>query len=275
MKNHEILFSNILTIENKDNFYNFYMKDGTMIEQNIKNATKFVDPSCASIFNMLFLDSTKILNENGQTRLLHLLNSLIFLKDDEKIIKIERLSNEKDCNLIQNLYNILKFDISYKATLSSENKFIIIVIEMLLGNDQSISERLIDKGSSLFSKYLKFVVVLAFINNQENSDIYNSSWIYWNKQYNNGKNVKCDLYEIIKINLKEELNKIKKRNNVYVRKMKLGIDGINWIKLLGIRNWETPYNKYYYLPKDIKFSSNQITSAFEFLKNFDDFSYLK
>lgn len=38
--------------------------------------------------------------------------------------------------------------------------------------------------------------------------------------------------------------------------MKLGIDGINWIKLLGIRNWETPYNNYYYLPKNIKFSSN-------------------
>ena len=274
MENEEILFTNIMSIENKNKIYSFHMKDGTVIEKYIENATKFVDPSCASVFEMLFLDSNQILNENGQTRLLHLLNSLIIQKNGDKFIKIEKLPNEKH-NLSSNLYNILKFGITFKATLSSKNEFKTIELEMQLGNDQSNAERLFRRGSYLFSEYDKNTIVLSFINKKENSDKYKSFWGYLNKSNNKGENVKLDFFETVVINLNEELMKIKKNSNVYVRNMKLGKDGINWIKLLGIRNWETPYNNYYYLPKNIKFSSNQIASAFEILKSFDELSYEK
>jgi hypothetical protein len=143
---------------------------------------------------------------------------------------------------------------------------------MQIGNDQNIIRRLLKYGSSLFRDTNKNTILLALVNINTFNDIFCSKTINLiEKKNSSGEEKKLDFLEIIIINLKEEIEKIKNKKRVTVMDKELGETGINWIKLLGFRHFEKPHNNYYFLPKNIEFNSKEINSAFKILQSINDF----
>ena len=143
---------------------------------------------------------------------------------------------------------------------------------MQIGNDQNIIRRLFKYGSSLFMETNKNTILLALVNVDTFNDIFCSKTINLIEKKNaSGEEKKLDFLEIIIINLKEEIEKIKNKKRVTVMDKELGETGINWIKLLGFRHFEKHHKNYYYLPKNIEFNSKEINSAFKILQSINDF----
>ena len=133
-------------------------------EKNL--SSQFVDPSYDPIFKKLFSDGFPFNGKKGIDRLLDLLNSIIFPNEEnKKFINIIYNSNESN-NLDANKKGNLRLDISCKGTIFDNNKkdTIIIDIELQLGNDSFIIERLFKYGSSLYRQFDKETLVLAFLN---------------------------------------------------------------------------------------------------------------
>ena len=142
---------------------------------------------------------------------------------------------------------------------------------MQIGNDQNIIRRLFKYGSSLFMETNKNTILLALVNVDTFNDIFCSKTINLiEKKNSSGEEKKLDFLEIIIINLKEEIEKIKNKKRVTVMDKELGETGINWIKLLGFRHFEKPHNNYYFLPKNIEFNSKEINSAFKILQSINE-----
>ena len=89
-----------------------------------ESCAKFVDPSYDSVFKAIFGDGNEIEGIKGNSRLLDLLNSLIFPKEKDKaFVEVMSISNEKGKISENNKTNsgILRFDISCKAIMLDKN----------------------------------------------------------------------------------------------------------------------------------------------------------
>ena len=65
-----------------------------------------------------------------------------------------------------------------------------------------------------------------------------------------------NLSKSIDINLKEEINKINNDKEIYINNRKIGDNGKEWIKLLGLRTWCAKQSNKFILPKTHKLSNN-------------------
>ena len=240
------------TLRNKSEIYSEY--------------SSIVDPSLAQIFNKIFEDD-KIL--------IHLLNSLLFPDDNEnKIIKIERILNESTI-LSNNIKGFFRFDVACKATYQNNdiNNIEIIDLEMQLGNDTELEDRLFQYGSSLYSKYSFKTVVLALINNKpKKNKPFLSSWIKNVKSDEKGNNIiNMNKFDIALINLYDVLQKISEGQPIFIRGKEIGSSGKKWLKLLSIRQWSHKLSKLQYaIPIFIINLPKEIEHAIHLLKNIDE-----
>ncbi len=69
-------------------------------------------------------------------------------------------------------------------------------------------------------------------------------------------NQKLPYLKIIEINLKEEIDKINNNEDIYINNRKIGDNGKEWIKLLGLRTWCAKQSNKFILPKTHKLSNN-------------------
>ena len=272
-----IEFCEINKIEtNKEkNEIKFILKNGKIIIKKTESCAKFVDPSYDSVFKAIFGDGNEIEGIKGDSRLLDLLNSLIFPKEKDKaFIEVMSISNEKSKIKENNKTNsgILRFDISCKAIMLDKNttKTKIIDVEMQLGKKTDLITRMKNYSYSLYQTYKLDTILIAFMNqdyiNDQNRSQYSFSSIYDTK----GTVIKEeDNIELAIVNLKEEISKAQKNEKIFVMKKELDNKGISWLKLLGIRQWEKPINDFYYLPKNVIFPSKQMESAFKMLQNYN------
>ena len=240
------------TLRNKSEIYSEY--------------SSIVDPSYDQIFKRMFEDDQK---------LIHLLNSLLFPDDNEnKIITIERISNEN--TIISNsLKGSFRFDVACKATYQNNdiNNIKIIDLEMQLGNDTELSDRLFKYGSSLYNKYSIKTVVLALINNKgKKNQPFLSSWMKNVITDDKGNNaINSNKFDIALVNLYDALQKISDDKPVFIMGKEIGASGKKWLKLLSIRQWSHKLSKLQYaIPIYISNLPKEIENAIHFLKNIDE-----
>ena len=276
-KDYTINFTDILNIQKgeKPNEFKYFLKNSKCYNEISEKNTQFVDPSYDSVFKTVFMGSEFFNGKNGKDRLLNLLNSLIFPK--EKGIKFTNLSynsNESNALTIKKS-DVLRFDISCDATITisdeKNKKSLTIDIEMQIGKDDEIIERLFKYGSSLYRETKKKTMVIAIINHTSKSKNCETQYLTLCKFDSDG-NLKeeKDFFQIIVINLRQELEKIEKGEKIIIKKKELDENGICWIKLLGIRNWGKNIGDFYVLPKNIIFPCEEIKSAYLLLKQIDE-----
>ena len=98
-KNSTINFSDILNIQKgkEENEFKYILKNSKCYEEISNKDTRFVDPSFDSVFKFIFMDTKLINKKDGKARLLNLLNSLIFPKEQEtKFTNLVYNSNESN-----------------------------------------------------------------------------------------------------------------------------------------------------------------------------------
>lgn len=275
-----INFYDIIEIHDgeKENEVEYILKNNESYIEKYDKTNKFVDPSYDAVFKTIFSED-KILNQkDGKARLINLLNSIIFPKEKTKrFTKITFHQNENNIMTIEKR-GLLRFDISCQALISGDKKEkdMMINVEMQLGNDEGIIQRLFKYGSSLYRLTNKKTIVLAFINNEYMINKLKSQYLNFTQFDPNGNlKMNLDFFQIIIINLKEELEKIKKNQKVIVKKNELDENGICWIKLLGIRNWGVTNNNYYILPKNVIFPSEELKSTYLLLNQVDEWQLQK
>ena len=240
------------TLRNKSEIYSEY--------------SSIVDPSFDQIFKKIFKDDKT---------LIHLLNSLLFPDDNEnKIIKIERISNENTI-LNNSLKGFFRFDVACKATYQNNdiNNIKIIDLEMQLGNDTDLEDRLFQYGSSLYRKYSFKTVILALINNKgKKNQPFLSSWIKNVKSDEKGNNItNMNKFDIAIVNLYDVLQKISDNQPIFIKGKEIGISGKKWLKLLSIRHWSHKVSKIQYaIPTFIINLPKEIEHAIHLLKNIDE-----
>jgi len=85
--------------------------------------------------------------------------------------------------------------------------------------------------------------------------------------------------EVYFINLQAEIGKLSKSEEISLNGKEICKTGKEWIKLLGLRHWETLENHSFYhryvIPKDTKDSDEVIQSALKILQSFDIISLIK
>ena len=224
--------------------YTFYSNSDSHLFK-AKILYELIDPSIDATFKYLFTDSDiKILED--------MLNSLLFPETHELTI-IQILNNEIiKPNQKQNKGTI-RSDIACKAKYNGGE--LIIGIEMQIGHYRNFSDRLLKYNVGLCYKYdyQKSWINGLFINT--NNDIKYSSYIHQNK-YHNGNQQELDFSKIVEIDLKEEINKIYRGEDISINNKKIGNHGKEWLKLLGLRTWCPKRNNRYILPKNYILSNN-------------------
>ena len=168
---------------------------------------------------------------------------------------------------------ILRFGISCKVTLydNKEKKNKIVNIEMQLGKKTGLIKRMINYAQSLYNMYKTETILIAFMNQNYINDDNNSQYTKQMILNPNGEIIKdIDNYEVIIVNLKNEISKHINNGKIYIKKKELDSNGICWLKLLGIRKWGKTFNNFYCLPKNINFPSNELKSAFILLQKYDE-----
>ena len=258
----------------------FILKNGEIITENINSCSKFVEPTYDSVFKSIFGDGNLINEKEGKDRLINLLNSLIFPNEESKcIIDINSISNEKS-KITKDSDNsgIMRFDISCKATILDKNKKTtkIIDVEMQNGKKTDILLRMDNYAYALYQTYKMETIVIAFMNQDYINDE-NRSQISIKTVYDNDGNIirKENGAKVIIINLKEEINKNQEKGKIKLNEKELNEVGISWLKLLGIRQWAKTVNNFYYLPKNVHFSSKELESAFILLQSYDEGELIK
>jgi len=276
-----INFHEIIKIEEEENDdkIKFTLQNRNIIKIKKNECIQFVDPSYDTVFKDIFGEGNVCNEKNGNDRLLNLLNSLIFpQKEDKYFTQVTSVSNEKGKISKGNKNSgILRFDISCKATLYDNKKKInkIINIEMQLGKKTGLIKRMINYAQSLYSIYKTETIVIAFMNQDYINDDNNSQYTKISIYKPQGEKIKdIDLYEVIIVNLKNEISKHINNENIYINKKELEIPGICWLKLLGIRQWGKSFNNFYYLPKNVSFPSDEMKSAFILLQKYNELELL-
>jgi len=280
-KKKSINFHEIIKIEEAENDdeIKFTLQNRNIIKTKKNDCIQFVDPSYDKVFKAIFGEDNVCNEKNGNDRLLNLLNSLIFPQQKDKYFtKVTSVCNEKGkINKGNENSGILRFDISYKATLYDSKKKTdkIVNIEMQLGKKKGLIYRMINYAQSLYNIYKTETILIAFMNqdyiNDDNNSLYTKHAIYNSK----GEKIKdIDIYEVIIVNLKNEISKHINNEQIYINKNELDLTGICWLKLLGIRQWGKAFNNFYCLPKNISFPSDELKSAFILLQKFNEIDLL-
>lgn len=273
----DVEFSQIVKIESGKikNQIKFILESGEIITENIESCSKFVDPAYDSVFKTIFEDGNILEKKGGNQRLLDLLNSLIFPNEESKrFIEVNSISNER-AKIKKKLDNsgIMRFDISCRAKVSDKEKNTtkIIDVEMQLGKKTDILSRMDKYANCLYETYKMETILIAFMNHD-----------YINEDNRSQFSIKivCDSegtlikekhdIEVIILNLKEEIEKNKNKKKIFLNKKELNKIGISWLKLLGIRQWGKTINNFYVLPKNVRFLSTELESAFKLLQSYDE-----
>ena len=223
--------------------YIFYGNEDKEYEDNI--IYEINDPAIDSTFKYLFAQTnTKLLGD--------MLNSILF-PDSPKLKNIEILNNEIVKPFQPHDKGTIRSDIACKAKLGSEN--IVIGIEMQLGIYGDFTRKLYRYNIGLATKndYKTSWSIGFFIEASEDNN--NSSLTELNKMENE-INQKLPYLKIIEINLKEEIDKINNNEDIYINNRKIGDNGKEWIKLLGLRTWCAKQSNKFILPKTHKLSNN-------------------
>lgn len=276
-KKNSINFYEIIKVEEAeiDDQIKLTLQNGNIIKTKRKDCIQFVDPAYDQVFKAIFEEGNECNGKNGNDRLLNLLNSLIFPQEKDKYFtKVTSVSNEKGkISKDKNNSGILRFDISCKVTLydNKEKKNKIVNIEMQLGKKTNLMKRMINYAQSLYNMYKTETILIAFMNQNYINDDNNSQYSEQNIFNPIGEKIKdIDNYEVIIVNLKNEISKHINNENIYIKKKELDSNGICWLKLLGIRQWSKTFNDFYCLPKNINFPSNELKSAFLLLQKYDE-----
>ena len=279
-KPNTIKFSRITKIEKGEkNIINFILENGETINENIESCVKFIDPSYDSVFKTIFNDGESLEGIDGKTRLLDLLNSLIFPTDKNKYIaEIISIGNEKG-NITEKYKDnseILRYDISCKAKIVDNNVKKIIDVEMQFGKKTDIITRMNNYANTLHQTYKLDTILIAFMNQDYISEENRSQFSFVSVYNSEGIVIKEeDNIEVVIVNLKEEIEKYQEKKKIFVKKKELGEIGISWLKLLGIRQWGKTFEDFYYLPKNIEFPSKELESAFNMLQHYDKKQLIK
>jgi hypothetical protein len=165
--------------------------------------------------------------------------------------------------------------VTCKATYQNNdiNNIKIIDLEMLLGNDTELEDRLFQYGSSLYKKYSFKTVILALINNKgKKNQPFLSSWIKNVKSDEKGNNItNMNKFDIALVNLYDVLQKISDNQPIFIKGKEIGISGKKWLKLLSIRHWSHKVSKIQYaIPIFIINLPKEIEHAIHLLKNIDE-----
>jgi len=256
----KINFNDIISIKKITNDqYIFNLKNNKKIIQN--EVKEIVEPTLDPIFKSIFTDEKEIDGINGKKRLLSLLNSILLPGNEEsKFTEIIFLPNES--NEVNRKINNFRFDIVCQAKLEKKNEIKLINIEMQLGKDTTIINRLFKYASDLYREYDTPTIVLGFINTKSEINVPSSSIQLYEKDPN-GNIIQClNFIQIITINIKKEIMKILNNEKIYVNEKELNEIGINWIKFFGLRHWAYLENNFYLLPKKMIIDSKEISSAY-------------
>lgn len=218
--------------------------DKYYLSNPIKDSIDIADPALDSTFKYLFIKNPEILR--------NMLNSILF-PEESKIYKL--IIIDKEISFPDQKFNkgTIRSDIACKAYI--DNNEIIVGIEIQIGYNSNFTQRLFkyQTGLSYINNYKQTLILGLFINAKKIPEFSSDTKPIKSQ---NGKSTIIDLFDIIEIDLQEEINKIISGKDIIINNKKLGVFGKEWIKLLGIRKWGNIMCGKYSLPKVTNLSSN-------------------
>ena len=233
-------------IKNNKNYIFFSHNDEEQYE--ISEPYYIPDPFIDSTFEYLFTHNNTKLLEN-------MLNSLLF-PDSPQLSDIQIIENDVDKDDEINNKGAFTSYLVCKAVLN-DNKIIILSIELQLGLYGDLTKRLFKHNMALsYKNEFKTVWSLGIFINLSKNHAYSSNTKL--NKIQDGEKKDIDFLNIIEIDLKDEINKIKNGNDVYINEKKIGNEGKEWLKLLGLREWCSTHLDKYIIPKNFKLSNNEL-----------------
>lgn len=249
------------------------------------NVRHITDPTYDKIFRLLFTSDTKILGYSGNDRLKSLLNGILFPEADDnlnavKIRKITPLDGEVTNLGKTNSRGVLRFDIVCTCHCwgisddgKTETEKYTFDVEMQRAYEEAFDARLFNYGSGLYRKYGNPVKVVAFLNHIL-PDKGDSFWILPCRVSHVNKEVLGfidNAVDIHSIDLRKVVRLIDSKKKIMVHEKEIGKVGREWLKLLGIRQWQ--HGSRFCVPTD--YMTEEVKSAVEVLSNLDDLTLMK
>lgn len=218
-----------------------------------------IDPTYDSTFKILFGA------KGAEERLTALLNSLLFPGDDEeKIEELNYLPNEFHSLNKKWNKNALRTDIACEIIIN--DKKYVLILEMQIGDNGSLTQRLFDYGTSLRNN-----------NSSENcfslgisiSSKVNSNYVKLKKTTAKSSTT-LEYINTVLINLDKELINMKNNKNININNKVLDIEGKEFIKLLGIRAWAKKEGEKFIFPNFDLSENEAINECINILSSFND-----
>ena len=220
-------------------------------------STLIVDPSFDSSFKALFL--------NNKERLQNFLNCVFFQPLDMEISNLEYIIGERDD--IGKRYNLnsLKADIACKAEILGKNN-VILDIEIQINWLEEVDFKFLSYGAFLKNACIKAekeenkpsfkgrakkiynnIMVIGFILDEKKPYYSNKIELLRTTSNLNQQTIIPEI-KIYEINIYKELENFKFNKEIKLFGKKLSKEGVDWIKLIGLRFWaekkEGTFGKY-------------------------------
>ena len=267
-------------IKEMDGLADFKTVDGKIKKLEYR---KLADGAYDQTFKLLFAWEKEVDKINGKSRLKSLLNSFFFPdagKNGFKIRKIEYLRNENDMS---------KFEIPCECTCWSEEinkdkkKYDIkiqIGYPLFFGEMNEYSYSFQQKNDNVP------VIILSFLNYDyfnpkeilQKGEVIGSKMFYVNRDDNHIEKMSNDL-NIYYFYLSHEKNYLLSNKPIKIRGKEINKTGREWLKLLSMRHWATPYKDNgtirYLFPKDTLKVDENIISAMKILERLNDEDLIK
>ena len=264
MENKDVFLLLKGTFEYDNNFEKYYFD----LEKNelfpCKNIISIADPIYDSTFKILFGIT------GAEERLKDLINSFLFPdEDDNKIKKLEYVTNEFQKLDAKNNHGALRTDIACKIKTINDDIYV-ISIEIQIWDKGDFTQRLFNYGTSLRNNnsYKNCYAIGISISSQ------NSNFVTLKKKIKNNS-TDLDYLKTMEIYLKEELENIKLGNEIKINDKKITQRGKEYIKLFGIRLWGKMVGNKYIIPNEEIFFNEKIKECINILSNVDNFSLEK
>ena len=242
MEEEKTLFLDLLgtyKYKEKSGKYEFELIDDTIFTS--KTVNYIADPAYDSIFKYLFG------REDGKSRLIDFISSIMFPNEEEKIEDLTYLTNE--------LAEFIRADIACR--IKTDKRTFLMCIEIQIGNNGSFSKRLLNYDNSLrnyntFKDCYFIGLYLSVENNYRDTNYVNLI------KKKNLKQSKLKYLNIIVIDINDEVNNMMADEPVIINGKEIVNKGKEFIKLLGLRNWAKSDSSKYALPNISLLSSNLI-----------------
>ena len=262
-----------LSVYKEGNKYSFFVNDNYLFSEF---NYEIINPSSDQAFKRLFIGNYRINGINGIERALSLLNSFLDLGNEITIINLHYLFNEIPSILGEKRENLKVTDLPFIATLSN-NKKIVINVEMQTNYYKDLNIRMLSYGYALKNLYDYPVIILLLLNRK--SPI-NRSFVIKPCQMICEKSIFIeDNVKVICLDLNyflRYLNNVNKEANL--KKFGMKKEASSWIKLFTINYWstelETAKPKRYPIPMQLD-ESKEIISAIKILNEKDDAQLIK